>query len=111
MPDGAQAAQTELTWLQASLENAPRHVRRKVLRDFLARVQRGRCFYCDCLMDMTGLQPGNPALRPTLDHKLPQARGGTDAIENLAAACLACNNAKGDLTVDEFNALRSAGLR
>jgi len=48
------------------------------------------CVYCGSGADLT------------IDHKLPQSRGGSDDIENLATACRACNAAKRDLTYDEF---------
>jgi CRISPR/Cas system Type II protein with McrA/HNH and RuvC-like nuclease domain len=101
----------ERAWLLQALAGAPRHVVRKKLRDYLVRLQRGLCYYCEALMDNTGLRPGNPVLAVTLDHKLPQARGGNDTLDNLCAACQDCNNKKGDFTEDEFRAMRAAGLR
>lgn len=35
-------------------------------------------------------------LLATLDHVVPKARGGTDAMQNLAVACWLCNNKKAD---------------
>jgi len=32
----------------------------------------------------------------TLDHIVPKARGGTDAVSNLRVACRSCNSAKRD---------------
>ena len=43
--------------------------------------------------------------RLTLDHVYPKSRGGADAWENLVAACVPCNNRKGNRTPDE------AGMR
>lgn len=43
-----------------------------------------KCFYC-CL------KKGN-----TLDHFIPRAKGGLNAISNLVPACIACNAAKAD---------------
>ena len=37
----------------------------------------------------------------TVDHVMPRSRGGEDSWENLVAACLSCNNRKGDRTPDE----------
>ena len=31
----------------------------------------------------------------TVDHVIARALGGTDALDNLAAACLSCNSARG----------------
>lgn len=39
---------------------------------------------------------------PTLDHVVPESQGGTDGMYNLRAACHTCNNAKADLSVEEF---------
>ena len=39
--------------------------------------------------------------RLTLDHVLPKSRGGPDAWENLVAACVPCNNRKGNKTPEE----------
>ena len=37
----------------------------------------------------------------SLDHVMPRARGGGDSWENLVAACIRCNAAKGDRTPSE----------
>ncbi|WP_138275694.1 HNH endonuclease [Rhodoluna limnophila] len=38
----------------------------------------------------------------TIDHVQPKSRGGRDSWENLVAACLKCNNKKGDKTLAEI---------
>ena len=38
----------------------------------------------------------------TIDHVMPRSRGGEDSWENLVAACVRCNNAKGDRTPQEM---------
>lgn len=43
--------------------------------------------------------------RLTIDHVMPKSRGGRDTWENLVAACVPCNNKKGNRTPDE------AGMR
>jgi 5-methylcytosine-specific restriction endonuclease McrA len=43
------------------------------------------CAYC-----------GQPA--DQVDHVIPRVRGGSDALENLVAACRRCNTSKGDRT-------------
>ena len=48
-----------------------------------------RCQYCG---EQNGL---------TLDHVHPKSRGGPDSWENLVAACVPCNNRKGNRTPDE----------
>ncbi len=49
-----------------------------------------RCQYC-----------GSTALPITIDHIVPRAQGGADSWENLVAACMRCNNMKGDRTPEK----------
>ena len=44
-----------------------------------------------------------PRTQLTIDHVLPQSRGGGDTWENLVLACLHCNVRKGNRTPDEAN--------
>lgn len=64
---------------------------RKVLltRRNVLRRDGHRCQYCGA------------AERLTIDHVLPKSRGGPDVWENLVAACVPCNNRKGNKTPDE----------
>lgn len=39
----------------------------------------------------------------TIDHIIPRSKGGDDSWENLVAACIKCNNKKGDRTPEEAN--------
>ena len=38
----------------------------------------------------------------TIDHVIPQSRGGKDTWENLVTACFKCNQEKNDLTIKEW---------
>jgi 5-methylcytosine-specific restriction endonuclease McrA len=58
-------------------------------RKNVLRRDQHRCQYC-------GVRD-----RLTIDHVLPRSRGGRDAWENLVAACVPCNNRKGNRTPDE----------
>ena len=49
-----------------------------------------RCQYC-----------GRGDVPLTLDHIHPRSKGGEDSWENLVAACVKCNNKKGDGTPEE----------
>lgn len=49
-----------------------------------------KCAYC-----------GKSDVPLTVDHIIPKAKGGSDAWENLVAACVHCNNKKGDRTASE----------
>lgn len=39
----------------------------------------------------------------TIDHVVPQSKGGKSTFENCVAACRECNNSKGDRTPHEAN--------
>jgi hypothetical protein len=54
------------------------------------------CYYCE--RDFKGL-------KVTVDHILPQCKGGTDVIENLVASCEFCNLSKAGYTLQEFISL------
>ncbi len=62
----------------------------------LLRKQNGSCGYC-----------GKKMSQPTVDHKIPVSRGGTDVIQNLIAACKACNCSKGNKTEEEYRSFLS----
>jgi len=53
------------------------------------RRDQDRCQYC-------GSQE-----KLTIDHVYPKSRGGRDTWENLVAACVPCNNRKGNRTPEE----------
>ena len=48
------------------------------------------CHYCGASEDLS------------LDHMTPQAKGGSDADDNLVTCCRSCNSAKGKKSYDEF---------
>lgn len=58
-------------------------------RKFIFKRDKGLCQYC--------YRPGD-----TLDHLMPQVRGGTSIRANLVVACKRCNSAKGNLTPLEY---------
>jgi 5-methylcytosine-specific restriction endonuclease McrA len=58
------------------------------------------CFYCKSPLDDSY----------HIDHKTPYARGGENRLDNLALACLQCNQEKHSKTLDEYRAwLRDRG--
>ncbi len=61
-------------------------------RKNILRRDNYKCAYC-----------GRSDLQLTIDHIKPKSRGGTDDWENLVAACIKCNNKKGDRTPEEAN--------
>src|SRR5256885_5166915 len=61
---------------------------------------RGRCSYCGELAPLEA------------DHRVPLARGGGNAIDNIVPACPSCNRRKHAMTEDQFVArLRHEGRR
>ncbi len=48
------------------------------------------CCYCGATDDLS------------VDHKVPQSRGGTDDVDNLQTLCRPCNASKRDMTHDEY---------
>jgi 5-methylcytosine-specific restriction endonuclease McrA len=67
--------------------------------EWLAQINRqlNLCFWCSLpLRD----EEGN--WRGTRDHLTPLAKGGTDNIDNIVAACWPCNRAKGNRTEGEY---------
>lgn len=69
-----------------------------IVRSNLLQQQKHECYYCHRYLSHTNV---------TLDHKQPIARGGTNEIENLVAACLPCNNDKGVMTEEEFKSFQT----
>lgn len=52
-----------------------------------------RCYYC-------GVTP--PGHEMTVDHYIPQSRGGHSNMKNLVPSCATCNNKKASLTIEAF---------
>ena len=61
-------------------------------RDNVYRRDNHQCVYCGC----------NNRKTLTLDHVLPQSKGGKDTWDNLVTCCLRCNREKSDLTLEEY---------
>lgn len=77
----------------------------RVIRRAVAERSAWRCVYC-----LRPLAEGaeHPADRPTVDHVVPRARGGTSRRRNLVAACRPCNGRKADSDLTEW--LAACGL-
>lgn len=51
------------------------------------RRDKGRCFYCGVRLSWS---------KKTIDHVIPQSKGGPHRVWNLALACYPCNQEKDD---------------
>ena len=72
-------------------------------RHLLYGKQEGICAGCRVLF---------PYRNMTVDHVVPQSKGGSDHLDNLQLLCGACNSMKGASTQESFVVrLRDAGLR
>lgn len=90
-----------------SIEELPEPSRRNISRLYLD--QDGRCFYCGRGMYLVPEQiKWNARMRTcpylaTIDHVKPVSTNGRDsALDNLVAACLGCNEAKGAMPLSLF---------
>lgn len=57
------------------------------------RVLTGKCIHCNARHTIT--EDGVALTSATIEHIIPRAHGGTDALTNLAIACARCNIGKG----------------
>ncbi|MDY6803740.1 MAG: HNH endonuclease signature motif containing protein [Cyanobacteriota bacterium] len=46
-----------------------------------------QCFWCGQKLEKN---------EQTIDHLIPQSRGGSNSLENLRIACFSCNNSRGN---------------
>jgi 5-methylcytosine-specific restriction endonuclease McrA len=63
---------------------------KKPSRSLILKRDGFTCQYCGSDRDLT------------IDHVLPQSRGGGDTWENMVACCYTCNNVKDDRTPEEW---------
>lgn len=66
----------------------------------------GKCYYC--IQPVEAFSLTHPRY-PTRDHKIPKARGGSNANENKVLCCFACNRTKSDMTEPEFRHFVATG--
>jgi uncharacterized protein (TIGR02646 family) len=59
----------------------------------LFRRQNGICHYCGRKMKISEF---------SVEHVLPTSRGGSNSWRNLVGACIECNHAKANMTLEEF---------
>lgn len=69
-----------------------KHQKVPLNRDNIFKRDDYKCVYCESTEVKTF----------TLDHVIPQSKGGPDTWENLVTACKACNCEKDNLTLEEY---------
>jgi hypothetical protein len=62
----------------------------------------GKHEYGELCEDPGGWVPHRGYRWPTLDHRTPRCRNGSDDLWNLVLACLSCNSKKGTMSYFEF---------
>ena len=63
------------------------------IKQYLLTVNKHKCAYC------AGLSLDNVL---EIEHIHPQSKGGTNKVSNLTISCRVCNEAKGSLTLDQW---------
>lgn len=90
-------ANPEYKFKKPSIIRIPRYINAKyhdvnLSRENVFKRDNHTCVYC-----------GSRNFRSlTIDHVVPQSKGGKDSWDNLVTACLTCNNEKADMSIDEF---------
>ena len=80
--------------------------RRKKLT-YLFRKQKGVCACCGCQMARAKNRGArNEPHYATVEHVVPQSKGGKDFLSNLLATCHACNSKRGVIDFEEFCRIR-----
>ena len=74
------------TYVKQNIQKVP------LTRENVYRRDNYECVYCGCSNQRT----------LTLDHVIPQSKGGKDSWDNLVTACKSCNSEKADLTLEEY---------
>jgi 5-methylcytosine-specific restriction endonuclease McrA len=64
----------------------------------------GCCTYCGVTVRPRAKGLHRAPDLATLDHLTPRSQGGRTLPDNLVLACHACNNARGDMSVEAFRA-------
>lgn len=80
--------------------------RRKKL-SYLFRKQKGVCACCGCQMARANNRGNRPEPHyATVEHVVPQSKGGKDLMSNLLATCHSCNSKRGIMDFAEFCRIR-----
>ena len=87
----------DLTIHKPSIIRVAKYVKQNIqkvplTRENIYRRDNYECVYCGSSNQKT----------LTLDHVIPQSKGGKDSWSNLVTACRPCNHEKADLTLEEY---------
>jgi 5-methylcytosine-specific restriction endonuclease McrA len=93
--------------LNAQLERLSEHrCSQEHVRERVWASTNGKCFYCDCDLVRTVVDPADKPRGFAIDHIVPKSYGGPDHIHNYVASCNSCNSSKSDKPFLEFIASR-----
>jgi hypothetical protein len=84
------------------------------LRDLAFEKQQGKCHWCGTAMVPAGPDEGGRKHKQngcTADHVVAYVWGGRATEGNIVAACLACNEKRGEETQEDFEAVKEARRR
>lgn len=88
-----------LVALLSGTGRARSNLRREVYR-VLAERDGSNCGICGDPVDLS-FSPGTPpGKKPSIDHVIPRSRGGSDDLDNLALAHMACNSRRKAMPID-----------
>ena len=76
---------------------AKKRCKKVIIRTLLSEAQNHRCAICFVLTN-TKI---NSRRQSTIEHVVPQSRGGTDNFNNLVMTCARCNNNRGSKFITE----------
>lgn len=80
---------------------------RKTLRFLLWKDVNGKCVYCNRTMWVQEYhKKGKASLMATIEHIVPESKGGTDRLANLTCSCVNCNSSRGSIKHEHFLKLR-----
>lgn len=84
--------------ISQALPRPPENLREILLANLECLLaSRARCPYCDVRLLLSNV---------SVDHRVPLSRGGTSHPDNLTLIDRRCNKLKGELTGEEYRALR-----
>lgn len=71
------------------------------LRSAIYKRDNYQCVYCGFVEDVRPLVGRHSSASLSLDHVVPESRGGVTSVENLVTCCTVCNQEKGNKTPQE----------